>query len=207
MTKDKLPEHLKLEWSNLRQEIFELDKACLSILQYCIVLTSGIILLFTKNPNSNIKVNVDFVFVAISIIWTLFYMYTHHKRSRISTIGSYLKKFVENQNLYASPLWTTRLSQYRKIRYSEAQYLLSAVKPSHVEFLFALIVQIVAINYFELIDYLKCIVNIPECIVNINKTESCLYKIIPIICLCIIFILFIYQEFIFKPDKIWNKIN
>ena len=114
MCQESFTKELALEWTNLRTEIFELDKACLNILQFAIALTSALFVVWTKNEGGNIKP--QFIYFLLSTIWTFLYMYLYHKRLRIVTIDGYLKKFIENnegQRRGISPLWITRLSEYR----------------------------------------------------------------------------------------------
>ena len=197
MIQKKSPEELRIEWQNLRAEIFELDKACLSILQYSILLTSALSVFFkdelwpeTSSPGTP-EINsvfADYFVIALSIIWMLFYVYVYHKRLAIRRIGGYLTIFVESESNYLK--WQTRLNQFREIRRSEPRYFLAKLKPEWVE--------------FSLPEILQCMTTIYFCLNNESKLHCYLFISLFFSVLILSLFCFLAQ---FKPDIIWKQIQ
>ncbi len=87
------PKELHIEWQNLRAEIFELDKACLTILQITIAISAALI-----GWHSSAKAPDWGMITILSPIGMLSYSYLYHKRLSMRRIEGYLRVAIGSED-------------------------------------------------------------------------------------------------------------
>lgn len=103
------PKELHIEWQNLRTEIYELDKACLTILQVTIAVSAGLIGWYSSAREPGLG-----MIIVLSPIWMLAYIYLYHKRLSIRRIEGYLRVVIESKDY--TPKWEKKLQKFRADR-------------------------------------------------------------------------------------------